>query len=195
MSVLQRTLEWMWALAARKGAERALAVVSFSEAIFFPLPPDLMLIPMALARREQSFRLATICLVWSILGGVAGYALGYFFMEAVGNVIINWYHLGEKYRLIQNWYDAYSAWAVAIAGLTPIPYKLCTLTAGAFAVNPVVFVVASVLSRGARFYAIAAAAYFYGEQARLLLERRLNTIIVIVTLLAVLGFVILKLVL
>ncbi|MFP4070655.1 MAG: YqaA family protein [Desulfovibrionales bacterium] len=194
MKFIQNWLDRLWDLAAKKGAGRVLKGVSFTEAIFFPIPPDLMLIPMSLAQREQAFRLARTCLLYSLAGGVAGYFIGYFFMEVIGWPIINFYGLQDKYLVIQNWYSQYSAWAVAVAGLTPIPYKLCTLTAGAFEINLLIFVVASAVSRGARFFAIAALAHFFGDKARVFLQKRFDLILVGSLVLLILGFLIIKVV-
>jgi len=166
--------------------------VSFMEAIFFPVPPDLLLIPMGLANRRRVFMHALICLLFSLLGGIVGYVVGYYFMEVAGWPIINFYGLGDKYEVIRQWYESYSAWAVAAAGLTPIPYKLCTLTAGAFEINWFIFVVASTLSRGLRFFAIATVIYFFGDAARDFLEKRFNLVVSATVVLVVLGFVLIK---
>ena len=182
----------LWDLAARKGAEKVLMLVAFTESIFFPIPQDLLLIPMGLSRPKKVFRLASLCLMASVLGGVAGYFIGLFFMEVIGMAIINFYGLTDKYLIIQQWYDRYDAWAVAVAGLSPVPYKVCTLTAGAFKINFAVFVVASVLSRGLRFYLIAALIYWQGERARNLLEKRFDLIVSITLVLVILGFVLIK---
>lgn len=192
MKYVQHWLDRLWAIASRKGAVRVLMGVSFTEAIFFPIPPDLMLIPMALANRERAYRLAAICLLYSLAGGVFGYFIGYFFMEVAGMPIIHFYGLDEKYLVIQDWYDRYSAWAVAVAGLTPIPYKLCTLTAGAFKINWPVFVIASVVSRGLRFFAIALIISLFGDKARYFLQKRFDLILVVSLVLVVLGFVLIK---
>lgn len=182
----------LWELAARKGADKVLMLVAFTESIFFPIPQDLLLISMGLAQRERVFYLATICLIFSVLGGVAGYIIGLFFMELIGMAIIGFYGLMEQYQTIQHWYDRYDAWAVAAAGITPVPYKVCTLTAGAFQINLAVFIIASVLSRGVRFFLIAGLIYWQGERARLFLEKRMDSFMIAVLILVVLGFVLLK---
>lgn len=192
MKMMQKMLDRLWDVASKKGAERVLMAVSFTEAIFFPIPPDLLLLPMGLAAREKVFRMAWICLLFSLAGGVIGYGIGYYFMETLGFPIIHFYGLEKSYSQIQQWYDTYSAWAVSIAGLTPIPYKLCTLTAGAFKVNWPVFIVASAVSRGIRFFVIAALIYFYGESARIFLEKRFNLVVTGALILMVVGFVALK---
>ena len=192
MKLFQGMLDRLWEISARKGAERVLMAVSFCEAIFFPVPPDLLLLPMGLAARDRVFRLAWICLLFSLAGGVIGYGIGYYFMETIGTPIIRFYGLEHQYLQIQQWYDTYSAWAVSIAGLTPIPYKLCTLTAGAFKVNWPVFIIASALSRGLRFFVIALLIRYFGESARTFLEKRFNLVVSGAFVLMVLGFIALK---
>ncbi len=192
MKIFQVWVDKFLKIAARRGAGKMLAAVSFAEAVFFPVPPDLLLIPIAIAQRKRAFVLAFQCLLFSMLGGVVGYVIGYYFMDVLGKPIIEFYGLTEKYAVVQNWYERYSAWAVAVAGLTPIPYKLCTLTAGFFKINFLVFLIASVLSRGLRFFAIAALIYAFGEKVRVFLERRFDWVVIIALVLLVLGFVALK---
>ena len=179
-------------IAAARGAGKVLAAVSFTEAIFFPVPPDLLLVPIAIAQRKRAFILAFQCLLFSMLGGVVGYVIGYYFMDFVGTPIIEFYGLTEKYAVVQVWYEKYSAWAVAIAGLTPIPYKLCTLTAGFFKINFFIFLLASILSQGLRFFAIAGLIYAFGDKVRIFLERRFDWVVVGAVVLLVLGFVVLR---
>ncbi len=192
MLIFQKWMGKLWDLAARKGAEKVLMLVAFTESIFFPIPQDLLLIPMGLAQRKKVFRLATICLIFSVLGGVTGYLIGLFFMELVGMAIIGFYGLVEQYETIQVWYDRYDAWAVAVAGISPIPYKVCSLSAGAFRINLAVFIIASVLSRGARFYLIAGLIYWQGDRARLFLEKRMDKFIVATLMLVLLGFIFIR---
>lgn len=192
MRFMQSWMDRLWKMADSRGAGTVLAVVSFTESIFFPVPPDLLLIPMALANRQKAFRLAAQCLLYSLAGGLVGYVIGYYFMELLGMPIVQFYGLEDKYDLIQQWYERYSAWAVALAGLTPIPYKLCTLTAGAFMINLPVFIIASTLSRGVRFFTIALLIYLFGEKVRYFLEKRFNLVVAATAVLVVLGFVAVK---
>jgi membrane protein YqaA with SNARE-associated domain len=192
MRFMQNWLDRLWDVAATKGATGVLVFVAFTESVFFPVPPDLMLIPMCLADRTKAFRLAAICLAASLLGGAVGYFVGYWFMDLLGMPIVRFYGLLDKYGTIQAWYDTYSAWAVGVAGLTPIPYKVCTLTAGAFKINFPIFILASAASRGFRFFLVAALAYRFGDDVREFMERRLNLLVAATTILVVLGFVALK---
>lgn len=158
-------------------AQWSLAIVSVAESLFFPIPPDPMLLAMGIACPARVFRYAAITLVASVLGGVMGYGIGAFFMDSVGWPLIGWLGIARHYDTVRAWYMTYDAWAVVVAGLTPVPYKLCTLTAGAFGIRLWVFVVASVIGRGIRFFAVAALVYFWGERARQLVEQRLNWIV------------------
>ncbi len=185
-------MDWLWAVSARKGAVKVLGLVSFTEAIFFPIPPDLFLIPTALSNRRRSLFLAWTCLWTSLLGGIVGYLIGYFFMQGVGFPILEFYGLMDKYEFIHEWYDKYNAWAVGLAGLTPLPYKVCTLTAGAFRINWPIFVLASAISRGTRFFIIAGLIRWKGEEVRAFLEKRLDIVLTLALFAVVLGFVVLK---
>lgn len=188
MKIFHSLLNWVWRMAETEGAMKVLFLVSLTESIFFPIPPDLLLIPMALAQQKKAFRLATICLAASVIGGIIGYLIGAFFMDSVGMSIVRFYGLTEQYITVQGWYEAYNAWVVAVAGLTPIPYKLCTLSAGAFHVNFEVFLIASITSRGLRFFVVAGLIYMFGHKIRHFLEKRLDLLFIGGMALVVLGF-------
>lgn len=188
MKLLERLLN----LAKHRNAQSILASVSFCEAIFFPVPPDLLLIPMGLALRQKVFRFAGICLLASVLGGISGYVIGSFFMETAGKSIIHFYQLESQFSTLQLWYQKYSVWVIALAGLTPLPYKLCSLSAGACSLNLPLFILVSVIGRGLRFFLIATLLYFYGEKARYFLEKRFNLLLTATLLLVVAGFFILQ---
>ena len=189
MKIFRSLLDWVWRMAETEGAMKVLFVVSLTESIFFPIPPDFLLIPMALAQPKKAFRLATICLVASVIGGAIGYLIGAFFMDSVGMSIVRFYGLTEQYVTVQGWYEAYNAWVVAVAGLTPIPYKLCTLSAGAFHINFEIFLIASIASRGLRFFVVAGLIYLFGHKIRHFLEKRLDLLFIGGMILVVIGFV------
>lgn len=189
MKIFHSLLNWVWRMAETEGAMKVLFVVSLTESIFFPIPPDLLLIPMALAQQKKAFRLAAVCLGASVIGGVIGYLIGAFFMDSVGMSIVRFYGLTEQYVTVQGWYEAYNAWVVAVAGLTPIPYKLCTLSAGAFHVNFEIFLIASIASRGLRFFVVAGLIYLFGHKIRYFLEKRLELLFIGGMILVVVGFV------
>lgn len=192
MKLMSSLMDWFSRSALSSKAKWILAFVAFTESIIFPLPPDLLLIPMALTQRKKAFYFATICTVGSVLGGMVGYYIGYNFMDYVGMPIVRFYNLSNEYVAIKEWYDTYNAWAVAVAGLTPVPYKLCTLSAGAFKVNFAIFLFASVASRSLRFFAIAGLIYVFGERARYFLEKRFDLVLIGALVLGIAGFLALK---
>ena len=187
-------MDKIWQISGSVGATRTLAGVSFVESIFFPVPPDLLLIPMILADRSRAFKLATICLVANILGAAVGYFIGKFFMDVAGMAIINFYSLQEPYIQVQTWYEQYSVLAIAVGALSPIPYKLCTITAGAFNINFGLFLLVSIVFRGARFFAIAGLLYAFGHKIRYFLEKRFDLILLGGMAIVVLGFVLVKII-
>lgn len=192
MKLMNKVMDWISNTSLSPKAKWILAFVAFTESIIIPLPPDLLLIPMALTQRKKAFQFALICTISSVVGGIGGYFIGYYFMDYVGMPIVNFYNLTHEYAVIKEWYDAYSAWAVAAAGLTPIPYKLCTLSAGAFKVNFWIFLIASTISRGVRFFAIAGLIYLFGERVRYFLEKRFDLLMLATLVLVIAGFVVLK---
>ena len=189
MKIFRSLLDWVWRMAETEGAMKVLFLVSLTESVFFPVPPDLLLIPMALAQQKKAFRIAGVCLAASVIGGAIGYFIGAFFMDTIGMSIVNFYGLTDQYVVVQEWYEKYNAWVVAVAGLTPIPYKLCTPTAGTFHVNFYVFFIMSFLSRGVRFFVVAGLIYLFGHKIRYFLEKRLDLIFVLCMVLVVIGFI------
>ncbi|MBO88240.1 MAG: cytochrome B [Rickettsiales bacterium] len=180
-------------LAAHPQAIWWLALVSFAESSVFPIPPDAMIVPMVLSDRAAALRIALVSTTSSVLGGLAGYAIGYFFFDAIGGQIIDFYGYGAKFEEFRGTYTEYGAWIVALAGLTPLPYKVITIASGVFALDLFVFTVASVLSRGARFGFEAALLWKFGEPIREFIERRLEILSLVFVLLFVGGFALIKL--
>ncbi|MBI5234434.1 MAG: DedA family protein [Deltaproteobacteria bacterium] len=193
--MLRRLYDWVLSWAHTPYGALALFVIAFAESSFFPIPPDVLLIALAISVPLRAFRYALICSIGSVLGGILGYLIGLFFMEAVGFRIVEIYGFGEKYDYLQTLYQRYDAWAVAIAGFTPIPYKVFTITAGAFKIDFMVFVIASALSRAARFFLLAFLIYRWGESIRGFIDRYFNILTVVFIALLVAGFVVIKLVL
>ncbi len=191
-SLLRKTYEIILGWAAHKNALFFLFFLALAEASFFPIPPDVMLIAMGFAVPKRSFRWAAVCLAGSVIGGIIGYGLGYYFMEVVGDRILEFYHLTDKYDQVRQLYQHYEAWAVAAGGFTPLPYKLFTITAGAFRINFLVFVIASVISRAMRFYLVAATIYFFGPKVRHFLENYFNLFTMLFTILLIGGYFLLK---
>ncbi|WP_159999336.1 YqaA family protein [Roseomonas sp. 18066] len=180
-------------LAAHRHAERWLAAVSFAESSVFPIPPDAMLLPMCLARPDRAFRYAAICTIASVLGGLLGYGIGYFLFEAVAQPILVAYGHAQALETFRAWFDRWGAAVILIKGLTPIPYKIVTIAAGAAAFDPWIFLVASIVTRGLRFFLLAALLRRYGTPVRAFVEKRLTLITTLVALAIVAGFAALKL--
>jgi membrane protein YqaA with SNARE-associated domain len=192
--MLRRTYDWVLGWAHRPHGAVALFLLAFAESSFFPIPPDVLLIALALSIPARAFYFAFLSSLGSVLGGMLGYGIGLYFMEFVGYNIINFYGLTEKYDYIRTLYIDYDAWAVGIAGFTPIPYKVFTITAGAFEINFLVFVAASLVSRSLRFFIVALLIYKYGSPIKGFIDKYFNILTVAFVVLLVGGFLILKLV-
>jgi membrane protein YqaA with SNARE-associated domain len=175
-NLLRRLYDWTIALAVSRHAEAALFGVAFAESSFFPLPPDLLLVPMTLAQPKRAWRYAGVCTLASVLGGLVGYAIGYFLLASVGRPILQFYGVMEQYHELKTLFDQWGVWIILIKGMTPIPYKLVTITAGAlnFALAP--FILASIVSRSMRFFLVAALLWKFGEPVRVFIEKRLELV-------------------
>jgi membrane protein YqaA with SNARE-associated domain len=171
----------------------ALFFIAVAESSFFPIPPDIFLMVLCIAAPRKSFRYAAICAVGSVLGGMLGYGLGMGFMDTVGVKILEWYGLHDKYEVVQNMYKQYDALAVGAAGFTPLPYKLFTITAGAFKINFITFSLVSLLSRSAPFFLVAAFIYKFGAPVRHFIERYFNLLTILFFILLIGGFVVVRL--
>jgi membrane protein YqaA with SNARE-associated domain len=170
-----RTLyTWTGRLARHRHAIPAMAAVSFAESSFFPIPPDVMLVPMVLARRSQAYLIATVCTVASVAGGVFGYAIGYFLYDSVGQYLANLYGMHDAMAEYQQWYADYGAWVILVKGLTPIPFKLVTIASGVAHFNLGLFVLLAAITRGVRFFLIAALLKRYGAPIEAFIEERLT---------------------
>jgi membrane protein YqaA with SNARE-associated domain len=190
--MIERLYRWVLSLAASKNAEWALGVVAFVESSFFPLPPDLVLIPMAIARRERAFWFAFICTVGSVLGGLLGYAIGALLYDTVGQWLIHIYGLEDKAAQFHAMYDKYGLWVILIKGLTPIPYKLVTIVSGIAHFNVWVFVAASIVTRGLRFFIVAALIRQFGAPIQAFIERRLTLVFLVVLVCVIGGYALLR---
>lgn len=190
--MLRRLYDWTLDLAGHRRAKTALVAVSFAESSIFPIPPDALLIPMILADRARAFQLATLCLAASVAGGFLGYAIGHFLFEAVGLAVLQLYGLMEKFDAFKAAFAEWGWWIIVIKGATPIPYKLITIAAGALDFPLLAFTVASVISRGMRFYLVAALLWWFGEPIRRFIERHLTMVTTACVVLLVGGFVIVR---
>lgn len=190
--MLRKLYDWVLHWAETPYGSWALFLLAFCESSFFPIPPDVLLIALAVAIPKRSFRYALICSAGSVLGGCFGYLIGWQFMAGIGERIIAFYGLTQKIDYIQSLYMAYDAWAIGIAGFTPIPYKVFTISAGAFHINFMVFVIASVVSRSARFFLVGGLIYVFGPKIQAFIDKYFNVLAVVFTVLLVAGFVVIK---
>ena len=171
-NVYHRTL----ALAASPRAGWWLAIVAFAESSFFPIPPDALLVPMALARPDRAWRFALICTIASICGGALGYFIGYALFDVLAKPVLDFYGYGAKFAAFQAMYADWGLWIILIKGLTPIPYKIVKIASGAAKFNFWLFMAASIVTRGARFFIVATLLHFWGDAVKDFIERRLTLV-------------------
>ena len=190
--MMRRMYDWMMGMAGSPRAPWALGVVSFIESSFFPIPPDVMLIPMVLRDRSKAWWYATIATVTSVAGGILGYAIGYFFFEAIGKPILNFYGKEHALDSFIQFVHEYGVEAVIIKGMTPIPFKVVTIAAGVAKMDLLAFIGASIIARAMRFYLVAALLYFFGQPIRAFIERRLTLVTTVFVVVLVSGFVAVK---
>ncbi|MGD8330792.1 MAG: YqaA family protein [Acidobacteriota bacterium] len=186
------TYDWVLGWADRPGGVWALMGISFAESSFFPIPPDILLIPLCLAAPRKSLWYATLCTAASVVGGMFGYVIGYLFFDSVGDWIIEVYRLHDFFNTVGGWYASYAGWIVCVAGFTPIPYKVFTIAAGFFKVSFPIFVIASAVGRGGRFFLVAGLLAWLGEPMRDFIDRYFNLLTVLLAVLFVGGFLVIK---
>ena len=170
--MLRKLYDWVFSLARSRHATKSLAIVSFAESSFFPIPPDVMLAPMVLARPDRAWFYATVCTAASVLGGLLGYAIGYF-LEPVGLSILAFLGKAYTFETSKALFQQHGAWVILIKGLTPIPFKLITISSGIFQFNLALFVALCVITRGARFFAVAFVLKTWGPAVLAVVEKRL----------------------
>lgn len=190
--MLRRLYDWVLHWAETPYGTWALFLLAFCESSFFPIPPDVLLIALAVAIPKKSLKYALVCSAGSVLGGCLGYLIGWQFMEGIGERIIAFYGLTQKYDYIKVLYTNYDAWAIGIAGFTPIPYKVFTISAGAFDINFPVFIIASTISRSARFFLVGGLIYIFGPKIQTFIDKYFNILAIAFTVLLVAGFVVIK---
>jgi membrane protein YqaA with SNARE-associated domain len=190
--MLRRFYNSVIGLAERPAAPFWLFGIAFAEASFFPIPPDALLIPMALAQPRLAFRFALITTTGSVLGGALGYFIGYALLAKLAQPIINFYHYHAAFTAFQQKFAQYGVWVILIKGLTPIPYKIVTIAAGAAAFNFPLFMGASIITRGFRFFLLAVLLRIFGEPVREFIEKRLGLVTSVIAASIVGGFLILK---
>jgi membrane protein YqaA with SNARE-associated domain len=188
--MLRQLYDWCIAAADKPYAVWMLGIVSFAESSFFPVPPDVMLIPMALAQPKRAWFFALVCTITSVTGGVLGYAIGALLYDSIGGWIIQLYGYGDKVEQFRAAYAEYGAWIILLKGFTPIPYKLVTITSGFAGYSLFFFILFSIITRGARFYVLAFLLHRYGPHARAIIEERLGFWVTIGAIGLALGFVV-----
>ncbi|MBW2740161.1 MAG: DedA family protein [Deltaproteobacteria bacterium] len=190
--MLRRLYSWVLHWAETPYGSWALFVLAFCESSFFPVPPDVLLIALAVSIPKKSFKYALICTAGSLIGGCLGYLIGWQFMITVGEKIIQFYGLTHKMQYIKDLYMQYDAWAIGIAGFTPIPYKVFTISAGAFDINFTVFIIASAVSRAARFFLVGWLIYLFGPKIKFFIDKYFNILAITFVVLLIAGFVIIR---
>ncbi|QIP04640.2 YqaA family protein [Bradyrhizobium symbiodeficiens] len=189
-AMLKRIYDWCIDAAHKPYALWIMGAVSFAESSFFPVPPDVMLIPMSLARPQRAWLYATVCTVTSVLGGIVGYAIGALLFDSVGQWLIQVYGLGGKVEAFRASYAEWGAVIILLKGLTPIPYKLVTITSGFAGYNILLFVLCSIVARGGRFFIVAILLNRYGDWIRVKIEKHLGLVVAVGAAVLVLGFVV-----
>jgi membrane protein YqaA with SNARE-associated domain len=172
--MLRRLYDWCIRAAEKKYATWMIGGVSFAESSFFPIPPDVMLIPMSLARPDRAYYYAFLCTWTSVAGGIVGYLIGWLLYDSLGQWVIQLYGYGDKVEQFRAAYAEWGAWIILLKGLTPIPYKLVTITSGFAGYDFVWFVIFSMITRGGRFFVLAFLLHRYGAWAREIIEKRLG---------------------
>lgn len=190
--MLRKLYNWTMSLAATRNAERALFTVSFAESSFFPIPPDVLMIPMVISKPAKWFRVALICTIASILGAVGGYLIGMFLFEAIGQPILAFYGKEASFEKIAEWYNTWGGWGVLFAAITPFPYKVLTIFSGATGLNFAVFLLVSIIGRSFRFFLIAYLLHRFGAPIRDFIEKYLGLLFTLFVVLLIGGFYLVK---
>ncbi|MCR9086276.1 MAG: DedA family protein [Rhodobacteraceae bacterium] len=186
--MLRRLYDWTLSLADTRYALWALAFVAFVESSVFPIPPDILMIPMIIAAPRRAWLIAGVCTVASVLGGAFGYYIGAFLFDSIGLPVLEFYGKDKYFEEFATSYNEWGAWAVLIAGVTPFPYKVITILSGSTALNFWVFMVASFVARGLRFFVVAALLWKFGPPIKDFIEKRLGLMFTLFCILLVGGF-------
>jgi membrane protein YqaA with SNARE-associated domain len=193
--MMKNIYDWTMRKAASENAPHALFAVSFIESSFFPIPPDVMLVPMVLANKSKAWWYATLATIGSVIGGAFGYAIGFYFFEALGEPILRLYGKAESFNTFTQWFNEWGVWIILAKGMTPFPYKILTIAAGVAHMPFFAFMAASVVARAMRFYLVAGLLYFFGEPIRDFIEKRLTLVMTLFLVALIGGFVAIKFVL
>ena len=193
MNLLRSLYNWILKKAEHRYSSWVLSIVSFAESSFFPIPPDVLLIPMIIAKRTKAWTYALICTLSSVIGGVAGYAIGFFLFNSIGILIVEFYHLSNSFNTFENYYKEYGILIVLGAGFTPFPFKFITIASGLFSLNIFLFILTAFVARGLRFYLLACLLFIFGEKIKILIDKYFNILAVLFFILLVGSFMVIKL--
>ena len=190
--MLRRLYDHVLALAASRHASLWLAAIAFAESSFFPIPPDALLVPMALARPDRAWRYAAICTVSSVLGGMLGYLIGYALFDVVARPLLDFYHYSAQFEQFRIRFAENGVYLILLKGLLPIPFKIVTIASGVSSVSFPAFVAACIVTRGGRFFLLAGLIRLFGDKVRTFIEKRLMLVTTLAAVCIVLGFVLLR---
>tara|TARA_Y100001970_G_scaffold159516_1_gene195157 strand:+ start:249 stop:833 length:585 start_codon:yes stop_codon:yes gene_type:complete len=177
MRFIRKLYNWTLNKSGHENASWFLSMVAFAESSFFPIPPDIILIPMVIAKRAKAWFYAFICTLSSVSGGVLGYIIGYFFYTTIGSIIVNLYGLSDSFNAFEKYYNEYGIWIVLGAGFTPFPFKFITIASGVFNLNIFQFVIVSIIARGLRFYILAGLLYIFGNTIKGIIDKYFNLLV------------------
>jgi membrane protein YqaA with SNARE-associated domain len=192
LGFIKKIYDWVIGLSNKKNSSLYLFIISFIESSFFPVPPDVLLIPLCIGKPKKALRFAFICTIGSVLGGVLGYYIGMFFMEGVGYKIIDFYSIGEEFLRVKNLFNEHGVLAIGVAGFTPIPYKVFTIASGVMKFSLLSLILTSFVARGLRFFIVSILLYKYGDKVRNFIEKYFNILSILFMLLLILGYVFIK---
>jgi len=190
--LLRRLYDWVMSLAKTRNAPYALGAVSFTESSFFPIPPDILLIPMVVARRQNWFWYALLCTLTSVAGAFLGYFIGAVLFQTIGQPLLQLYGAEHTFERFVSWYDQWGGWGILLGAVTPFPYKVLTIFSGSVGFDIIQFTIVSIIGRSLRFFVVAALLFRFGAPIQEFIEKRLGLMFVIFSVLLIGGFVAVK---
>ena len=193
MKLLRSLYTWTLNKAEHKYSAWILSAISFAESSFFPIPPDILLIPMIIAKKTKAWVYAFICTFSSVLGGLAGYAIGYFFYNSIGLLIVETYHLSQSFSTFENYYNEYGILFILGAGFTPFPFKFITIASGVFNLNIFLFIITAIIARGFRFYLIAGLLFIFSKKIKIMIDKYFNLLAIIFFIILAASVILVKL--
>lgn len=193
--MLRRLYDWTMSLSKTRHAPWALGAVSFTESSFFPIPPDILLIPMVVAKRQNWFWYALLCTITSVAGAFLGYLIGAFLFQTIGQAVLQFYGAEHTFERFVGWYDQWGGWGILLGAVTPFPYKVLTIFSGSVGFDLFQFALVSVIGRGMRFFLVSGLLFWFGEPIRMFIEKRLGLMFILFCTLLIGGFIAVKFVL